>query len=65
MTRNSYSLFFCEKTQATVVAIFVPLLKIGVMIAIGSGLVHTKKSLNLILRSPLDGDQLISFHHHL
>ena len=31
MIRNSYTSFFCERTEATAAAIFAPLLKVGVM----------------------------------
>src|SRR5438034_11169830 len=37
MTRNSYRPFRCERTEATVAAIFAPLLKVGVMTDISGG----------------------------
>src|SRR5438132_5971944 len=37
MTRNSYSPFRCERTEATVAAIFAPLLKVGVITDISGG----------------------------
>src|SRR6266487_5874443 len=37
MTRNSYNPSSCERTEAIVAAIFVPLLKVGVMTDISGG----------------------------
>src|SRR5438552_6203660 len=39
MMRNSYSSFFCERTEATVAAIFAPLLNVGVMSDISGGFI--------------------------
>src|SRR6266446_1891243 len=44
MTRNSYSPFSCERTEATVAAIFAPQLKVGVITDI-SGWFMTNRSL--------------------
>src|SRR6266480_7320011 len=44
MTRNSYSSFPCERTEATVAAIFAPLLKVGVMTDISGGFMTNVQS---------------------
>jgi hypothetical protein len=46
ITRNPYSPFHCETTEATVAAIFAPLLKVGVMTDISGGSMTNSVSLS-------------------
>ena len=55
MTKNSYRPFRCERTEATVAAIFAPLLKVGVMTDISGGFMTNRGREGGSIRGEADG----------